>query len=104
MSGQKASTENHEAWNKVVNGSRNTTKQPAMIDTLTEHFDVTGQFDTPASTVADLGSTRADETVVDCLFRQAVAGVMWLAGMTRSDIGNAAKAVARHSHNPRERH
>ena len=80
-----------------------TTKQPAAIDT-SKHFNVTGQSDTPAPTVADLGSTRVDDTVVDCVFRQAVAGVMWLAGMTRSDIGNAAKAEARHSHNPRERH
>ena len=81
-----------------------TTKQPAVIDALTKHFNVTAQSDTPAPTVADLGSTRADDTVVDCLFGHAVAGVMWLAGMTRSDIGNAAKAEARHSHNPRERH
>ena len=29
---------------------------------------------------------------------------MWLDEMTRSDIANAARAVARHSHNPCERH
>ena len=29
---------------------------------------------------------------------------MWLAGMTRPDIVNAVRAVARHSHNPCERH
>ena len=29
---------------------------------------------------------------------------MWLAGMTRPDIANAARAVTRHSHNPCERY
>ena len=42
--------------------------------------------------------------MVDCPFRQVVGGVMWPAGMTRPDIANAARAVARHSHNPCERH
>ena len=81
-----------------------TIKQPAMVDTLTKRFNVTAQSDTPASTVADLGPTTADDTLVECPFRQVVGGVMWLAGMTRPDIANAARAVARHSHNPCERH
>ena len=42
--------------------------------------------------------------MVDCPFRQVVGGVMWPVGMTRSDIANASRAVARHSHNPCERH
>ena len=29
---------------------------------------------------------------------------MWLAGMARPDIANAARAVVRHSHDPCERH
>ena len=29
---------------------------------------------------------------------------MWLVGMTRPDIANAARAMARHSHNPYEGH
>ena len=81
-----------------------TIKQPAMIDTLTKRLNVTAQSDTPASTVADLGPTTADDTMVDCPFKQVVGDVMWLAGMTRPDIANAARAVARHSHNPCERH
>ena len=79
-------------------------KQPAMIDTLTKRFHVTVQSDTPASTVADLGPTTADDMMVDCPFREVAGGVMWLAGMTRPDIANAARAVPRHSHNPWERH
>ena len=82
-----------------------TIKQPAIIiDILTTRFNVTAQSDTPASTVADLGPTAADDTVVDCPFRQVVGGVMWLVGMRRPNIANAARAVARHSHNPCERH
>ena len=81
-----------------------TIKQPAMIDSLTKRFSVTAQSDTPASTVADLGPTTADDTVVDCPFRQVVCGFMWLDGMTRPDIANAARAVARHSYDPWERH
>ena len=81
-----------------------TIKQPAMIDTLINRSNVTPQSDTLASTVTDLEPTTVDDTVVDRPFRQAVGGVMWLAGMTRPDIANAARAVARHSHNPCERH
>ena len=81
-----------------------TIKNPAMIDTLTKSFHVTTQSDTPASTVADLEPTTADDTIVDCPFGQVVGGVMWLAGMIRPDIANAAIAMARHAHSPCERH
>ena len=79
-------------------------KQPVIIDTPTKRFNVTAQSDTPALTVADLGTTTADDTMVDCRFRQVGGGIMWLAGMTRPDIAIAARAVVRHSHNPCERH
>ena len=81
-----------------------TIKQPAMIDTLTKRFNVIAHSDTPASTLADLGPTTADDTVVDCPFRQAIGGIMWLTGMTKPDITNSAREMARHSHNPCERH
>ena len=57
-----------------------------MIDTLTKRFNVAAQSDTLASTVADLGPPTADDTVVDCPFRQVVGGVMWLAGKTKDRI------------------
>ena len=75
-----------------------------MIYSLIKRFNVTAQSDTPTSTVANLGPTTADDTVVDYPFRRAVGGAMWLAGMTRPDIANAARTVARHSHNACERH
>ena len=81
-----------------------TIEQPAMKIALTKRFNVTVQSDTPASTVADLGPTTEDGTMVDFPFREVVGGVMWLAGTTRPGIANAARAVSRHSHNPCERH
>ena len=42
--------------------------------------------------------------MVDCPFRQAVSGVVWLAGINKTGHRNAARAVAHHSHNPCERH
>ena len=50
-----------------------TIKQPAMIDTFTKCFNVAAQSDTPTSTVADLGPTAVDDTMVDCPFRQGLA-------------------------------
>ena len=45
---------------------------------------MTALSDTPASTVADLGPTTANDTVVDCPFRQAVGGVMSLNAINRT--------------------
>ena len=38
------------------------------------------------------------------MYREAVGSLMWLSTMTRPDISNAVRAVARHSHNPTDRH
>ena len=44
-------------------------------------------------------------TVVSIFFAvEAVGSLMWLVTMTRPDIANAVRAVARHSHSPTERH
>ena len=70
-------------WSAISNKAGSVIiKHPAMIDTLIKRFNVTTQSDTPASTVANLGPTTVDDTVVDCPFRQAVGSVMWLAKMT----------------------
>ena len=55
---------------------RVTIEQPAKIDTLTKCFNVTAQFYTLASTVADSRPTTADDTMEDCPFMQVVDGVM----------------------------
>ena len=35
---------------------------------------------------------------------EAAGSLMWLSTMTRPDISNVVRAVARHSHNPTDRH
>ena len=37
-------------------------------------------------------------------YREAVGSLLWLSNMTRPDIANAVRMVARHSHNPGEEH
>ena len=55
--------------------------------------------------VAELRPTTDDNVVTDSSsFRQAVGCEMLLAGITRPEIADPARTVARHSHNPRERY
>ena len=60
--------------------------------------------DLPASQSADLGPRGNDEPVHDKPVRAAVGSLMYLGGMTRPDIANAVRAVARQAHDPAERH
>ena len=78
--------------------------QPAMVDTLLAHFDVKHSSNTSASSEAELGPTTSNDVVTERPCRQAVGGVMWLTCMTKPDLAHTARAVARHSHNPCERH
>ena len=78
--------------------------QSAFVDALLKRFSIIARANTPTSPAAGLGQTTADDEVIDRPFRQAVGGVMWLAGMTRPDVANAVRAVARHAHDPCERH
>ena len=78
--------------------------QSAFVNTLLKRFNITARANTPASPASDPGQTTADEEMIDRPLRQAVGGVMWLAGMTRPDVANAVRAVARHAHDPCENH
>ena len=60
--------------------------------------------DPPASRSADLGPTRNDEPICDKPVRAPVGSLIWLGGMTRSDIANAVRAVAHKAHDSAERH
>ena len=61
--------------------------------------------DLPASQSADLGPRRNDDPVCDKPVRATVgSSLIWLGGMTRPDIANAVRAVARQVHDPAERH
>ena len=60
--------------------------------------------DLPASQSADLGPWRNDESLCDKPVRAAVRSFIWLGSMTRPNIANAVRAVARQAHDPAERH
>lgn len=58
----------------------------------------------PATSLDDPGPHRKDEEGGDCPFRAAIGCLIGLASMTRPDIANAVRAMARHSHNSCPRH
>ena len=48
---------------------------------------------------ADLGVRMEGESGGTWVYREAVGGLLWLTVMSRPDIANAVRVVARHSHN-----
>ena len=60
--------------------------------------------DLPPSQSSDLGPRRNDDPVCDKPVRADVGNLIWLGGMTRPDIANAVRAVARQALDPAERH
>ena len=60
--------------------------------------------DLPATPGVELGPREEGEPEGDWPYREAVGSLMWLSTMTRPDISNAVRAVARHSHNATDRH
>ena len=78
--------------------------QTAFVDSLVDRFDIQDETQTPASVEFDLGPKMIHEKEGDWPYKQAVGGVLWIAGMTRPDIASAVRAVARHAHDPAARH
>ena len=74
--------------------------QEAFVESLTKRFDVQPSSDIPASPGADLGPKQDDEPGGDWPVREAIGSLMWLSTMTRPDITNAVRAVARYAHEP----
>ena len=72
--------------------------QEACVEILIARFDIHTTSDTPASLGADLGPKRSDESGGDWPVREAVSSLLWLSTMTRPDITNAMRAVARYAH------
>ena len=59
--------------------------------------------DIPATPGVERGPREEGEPKVDWPYREAVGSLMWQSTMTRPDISNVMRAVARHSHNPTDR-
>ncbi|CAM9505654.1 unnamed protein product, partial [Sphacelaria rigidula] len=78
--------------------------QTSFTDTLLKRLEVRGYSEIPASVSVKLGPTTGEDKKVDRPYRNAVGGLMWLATVTRPDIANSVRALARHSHDPWERH
>ena len=78
--------------------------QRAFIESVVSRYGVDAVSDLPASQSADLDPRTNDEPVCDKPVRVAAGKLIWLGGMTRPDIADAVRAVARHTHNPPERH
>ena len=78
--------------------------QRAFIESVASRYGVNTLSGLPASRSADLGPRRKGEPVCDKPVRAAVGSLIWVGGMTRPDIANAVRAVARQAHDPAERH
>ena len=78
--------------------------QKAFVESMLNRFGVNSSSDIPATPGVDLGPREEGEAKGDWPYREAVGSLMWLSAMTRPDISNAVRAVARHSHNPTDRH
>ena len=78
--------------------------QRAFIESVASRYGVDAVSHFPASQPADLGPTRDDEPVCYKPVCAAVGSLIWLGGMTRPDIANAVRAVARQVHDPADRH
>ena len=70
----------------------------AYVESLIKRFDVQSISDILASPGADLGPKQDGQPGGDC-----VGSLMWLSTMTRPDITNAVRAVARYAHESTER-
>ena len=78
--------------------------QKAVVESMLNRFGVNSFSDIPATPGVEIGPREEGELKGDWPYREAVGSLMWLSTMTRPDISNAVRAVARHSHNPTDRH
>ena len=78
--------------------------QNAFVESMLNRFGGNSSSDIPATPGVELGRREEGEPRGDWPFREAVCSLMWLSTMTRPDISNAVRAVARHSQNPTDRH
>ena len=78
--------------------------QKAFIESMLIRFGINSSSNLPVTPGVELGPKKEAESKGDWPCREAAGSLMWLSTMTRPDIANAVRAVARHSDNPTERH
>ena len=81
-----------------------TISQRGCIERLMVKFDIETSSPIPACPTVELRPRQEGEEESREAFREAVGGLMWLANMSRPDIANAVREVARYSHDPSKRH
>ena len=78
--------------------------QKAFVESMLNRFGVNLSSDILAIPGVELGPIEEGEPKRDWPYREAVGSLMWLSTITRPDISNVVRAVARHSHSPTDRH
>ena len=78
--------------------------QKVFVESMLNHFGVNSSSDISATPGIELGPREEGEPKGDWPYREAVGSLMWLSTMTRPNISNAVRVVARQSHNPTDRH
>ena len=73
-----------------------------LIRNVADRFGITKTSPIPASPSLDLKHVSDEEPAMNANFREIVGSLMWNANQTRPDISNAARAIARFSHDPKE--
>ena len=71
---------------------------------MLKRFDVKSSPDILATAGVELGPREEGEPVGGWPYRKAGGSLIWLSTMTRPDISNTVRAVARHSHSLTDRH
>ena len=74
------------------------------IDKLVERFGVTTSCRSPSTPSLSVRAKEVTEESFDGPFRQLVGGLIWISFMTRPDIADAVRQVARQAHDPAPRH
>ena len=78
--------------------------QTSYIRSVLERFDISRSSSLPAAPSVNPRPVKDDYDAENVPFREVVGCLMWIANQTRPDIANAVRAVARHSHDPKEIH
>lgn len=75
-----------------------------FIDEIVERFHVFSASFSPAAANCRLEGKGESEGQGDWPYREAVGSLMWVSVMSRPDIANSVREVARYSHNPSRSH
>ncbi|CAM9414580.1 unnamed protein product [Discosporangium mesarthrocarpum] len=78
--------------------------QTAFINQLCERFDVCSSSPTPAATNAKFLRRQEDEGAGCGRFRELIGVLLWAVNMTRPDISNSVRSLAKYSQDPSEEH